>query len=257
MNKYELRTRKLEKELNKLKEIIKPSKEKAKKVHHKISTKDLTYTSPSGKTRGFRNVKVLNKFISKKEKEIQARKLRSREKAIQKRQRELDKKQLSKIEKDIKKMYKKAKTLKGKKKENLEKKASELKRVVEGYKKIKKQKPKIAGLGRNKKTAEKVMRQTIFMESTRRLFNKVWGIWELNFSGDYEMNAKREILYKTLITDEELKNLEDLFDLLYELQHSDDIEGLQKVKEQIIAEVDNLIEKYHKEDKDDLSKPWE
>ena len=40
-------------------------------MHHKISTKDLTYTSPSGKTRKFRNVKILNKFISKKEKEIE------------------------------------------------------------------------------------------------------------------------------------------------------------------------------------------
>jgi len=248
MTKYELRTKRMERKLNKLKEIINPLKEKTKTSHHKILTTDLKFTSVSGKTRGFRNVKELNKFINKQQKLIDARKLRAREKRIAKKQRQQNRESLKKLEKEIKLMEVKSNKIKGKRKEKLQREINKYKEAIAQYKRIKKEKPKTADLPASIKGIKRTVVKVASREKTVNFADRVWGLWEIAFSNNMEMIEYREALYNLAqageLTDEEINKIGEFFDELYELLHSEDTELYESKKFAIQDEIENIFREH-------------
>lgn len=264
MTQYEIRTKKMEKQLQKLKDIINPLKEKAKKPHRKITVKDIKFTSIQGKTRGFRNVLELNKFITKETKKIDKRKLKIREKQLAKKNRETNKEALKKLEKEIKLMKSKEAKLKGKRKLKIEKERKQLERAVKEYKVIKKKKPQSANIPsrkgfKNKQAYIKAIKNTVVSvvsrEKASNFTNRIWGLWELAFSENANMKIYREVLYRMAqdneLSQEDIDLIEDLFNDLYALMHGENIEDETNKELEIETEIEKIILKHAK----DFTKP--
>lgn len=255
MKQYEIRTKKMERQLQKLKDIIQPLKEKSKKVHSKINVKDIKFKSIQGKTRGFRNVMELNKFITKETKKIDKRKLKIRERQIAKKNRETNKEALKKLEKEIKLMKSKEAKLKGKRKLKIEEERKQLEKAVKEYKVIKKKKPQSANIPsrkgfKNKQAYIKAIKNTVVSvvsrERTSTFAERVWGIWELVFGDSMIMSSYRQTLYDLSkdgkLSQEDIDFIGDLFDELYELLHSEDYLLFDSRKLEVITEIENILE---------------
>lgn len=257
---YKTRTRRIEKEIERVESLLKPLQEKAVRSHHKIKTSDIEFKTPTGEIKKFKDAIKLKKYISKQKKVVAARKLRMKERELSKKATAQNKKILKELEKEYKKLEKEASKLKGKRKDKKLSQAEELKRNIASYKKAKKEKGlKVPNLPKNKKKAKQTLQQFLGREKANQFASSIWGYWELAFADDVYMLSNRETLYRLAqenkLDDLDIETLEELFELWY-MYAKTDIIMAEEIKGQIIAEVEAIIDRIINEKPSDDTKQW-
>lgn len=257
---YKTRTRRIEREIERVESLLKPLQEKASRSHHKIKLKDIEFKTPTGEIKKFESAIKLKKYISKQKKVVAARNLRIKERELSKKATAQNREILKELEKEYKKLEREASKLKGKRKDKRLSQAEELKRNIASYKKAKKEKGlKVPNLPKSKKKAKQTLQQFLGREKANQFASSIWGYWEMAFGDDVFMLSNRETLYRLAqenkLNDVDIATLEDLFERWY-MYVKTDIIIANETKAEIVAEVQDIIDRIINEKPSDDEKQW-
>ena len=257
MNKYDLKTKQIEREITKLKSIVEPLREKAKTSHHRIDVSEIKLKTSKG-IKTFKSMKSLGDYVKRQEKIIKTRKFKASERETRKKITKETNEALKKMEREAKKLEREAKNLKeGKRKASKLEKAKSLRESTSEYKRIKAQNKKAgkttAGLKKTK-TKETIQR-IVGRERANAFADNMWGLWELALGGDPYYNTARDILYKLaqdgILPMADITNLSNMFDTWYMYMKTDPLMA-DNILNDIKIEIDNLLEKYAYDEYEDM-----